>query len=763
MKTKNLLINIMFATIVLLAGCEKDTFVENIGECPVVLSTNPDDQDVNVPRDQIITITFNEDLRQSTITNESIMISSPSGQISGVLSYANKVVTFTPTVRLATNTKYTGTVKTSVLDTDGNAIQSDYVWSFTTVLPVLPVVTATDPLNLATAVPLNKIITATFSKAMNPLTITGANVTISANGNAIAGVVTYANNVVTFTPTLPLASNTVFTGKINKNVADTENNNMAADYFWTFTTLQVIPPTVTSTDPQNAATNVALNKIIKATFSKAMNAATITGANVTVSANGNAIAGLVTYANNVATFTPATNLLSNTVYTGKISQNVTDTDGTKMVNDFTWTFTTVQIIPPTVTSTDPQNTATNVALNKTITATFSKAMNAATITGANVTVSANGNAIAGVVTYSNNVATFNPTANLLPNTVYTGRINQNVTDTNGTKMVNDYTWTFTTVQPTAPTVISTDPQNLATGVALNKTISATFSEAMNPLTITTTSFTLSENGNPIAGVVIPNGNMATFNPNANLLAGKTYTATITTAAKNLAGTSLQSNYVWTFSTNAAAAGPATINLDCVGSFSVIAGSTVTNTGPTIVTGNLGLSPGSAVTGFPPGTVVNGAIKINDTEANNAKNCLTAAYNDAAGRSLNVIVMANGELGGLTLAPGLYKAPNGSFDITSVDLTLDAQGNPNAVWIFQMPSSTLTVGNGVKITLAGGASAKNIFWQVGSSATIGTTAQMKGTIMADQSVTLKNGAILIGRALSRIGAVTLDNNTVTIPQ
>jgi hypothetical protein len=434
-----------------------------------------------------------------------------------------------------------------------------------------------------------------------------------------------------------------------------------------------------------------------------------------------------------------------------------------MVNDFTWTFTTVQIIPPTVTSTDPQNTATNVALNKTIKATFSKAMNAATITGVNVTVAANGNAIAGVVTYSNNVATFNPTANLLPNTVYTGRINQNVTDTNGTKMVNDYTWTFTTVQPTAPTVISTDPQNLATGVALNKTISAAFSEAMNPLTITTTSFTLSENGNPIAGVVIPNGNMATFNPNANLLAGKTYTATITTAAKNLAGTSLQSNYVWTFSTNAAAAGPATINLDCVGSFSVIAGSTVTNTGPTIVTGNLGLSPGSAVTGFPPGTVVNGAIKINDTEANNAKNCLTAAYNDAAGRSLNVIVMANGELGGLTLAPGLYKAPNGSFDITSVDLTLDAQGNPNAVWIFQMPSSTLTVGNGVKITLAGGASAKNIFWQVGSSATIGTTAQMKGTIMADQSVTLKNGAILIGRALSRIGAVTLDNNTVTIPQ
>jgi hypothetical protein len=246
-----------------------------------------------------------------------------------------------------------------------------------------------------------------------------------------------------------------------------------------------------------------------------------------------------------------------------------------------------------------------------------------------------------------------------------------------------------------------------------------------------------------------------------LISGSTYTATITTIAKNLAGTPLANNYVWTFST-LAPLGPNTINLDCVEEFAIIAGSTVTNTGPTIIDGDLGLSPGSAVTGFPPGIIVNGALNINNSFANNGKNCLTSAYIDAAGRTLNVIVMATGELGGLTLAPGLYKAPGGSFGITSVDLTLDAQGDVNAVWIFQMPSSTLTVGNGIKVTLAGGASAKNIFWQVGSSATIGTTAEMKGTIMADQSITLQNGAQLIGRALAMTGAVTLENNDVTTP-
>jgi uncharacterized repeat protein (TIGR02543 family) len=210
------------------------------------------------------------------------------------------------------------------------------------------------------------------------------------------------------------------------------------------------------------------------------------------------------------------------------------------------------------------------------------------------------------------------------------------------------------------------------------------------------------------------------------------------------------------------AGPPPVDLSCAAAFAVLAGSTVSNTGPTIVDGDLGLSPGSSVTGFPPGTVINGSIQISVPNSDAAKLCLTDAYNDAAGRSLDVIVVSDGELGGKTLAPGLYMSAPGSFGITSSDLTLDAGGNADAVWIFQMPSSTLTVGNGRAVILAGNAQAKNIFWQVGSSATIGTTASMKGNILADQSITLNTGATLDGRALTRIAAVTLDSNTVTKP-
>jgi hypothetical protein len=206
-------------------------------------------------------------------------------------------------------------------------------------------------------------------------------------------------------------------------------------------------------------------------------------------------------------------------------------------------------------------------------------------------------------------------------------------------------------------------------------------------------------------------------------------------------------------------GPASIDLQSADNFVVIAGSTVTNTGPTLITGDLGLSPGGAVTGFPPGTVI-GSINISDPTAAAAKLHLTAAYLDAAGRSLDVIVMPTNELGGLTLEPGLYKSGS-SFAITSVDLTLAAIGDPSAVWIFQMPS-TFTVGSGCKVTLTNGAQAENIYWQVGSSATLGTTSVVAGNILAQESITLETGATLNGRALTQIAAVTLDANTITKP-
>lgn len=209
---------------------------------------------------------------------------------------------------------------------------------------------------------------------------------------------------------------------------------------------------------------------------------------------------------------------------------------------------------------------------------------------------------------------------------------------------------------------------------------------------------------------------------------------------------------------------APVVLGTAADYAVLAGSTVTSINATTVNGDVGVWAGTDVTGFAgivpggPG-IVNGMIHAGDAAAQIAQGDLTTAFNDAAGRTLAPVDVANADLGGRTLAPGLYKS-SGTLAITG-NLTLDARGNKNAVWIFQIASS-LNTASGSQVILSGRANAANVYWQVGSSATLGTTTVFKGTIMADQSISLATGVTLDGRALARIGAVTMDSNTITIP-
>src|SRR3984957_8133365 len=208
----------------------------------------------------------------------------------------------------------------------------------------------------------------------------------------------------------------------------------------------------------------------------------------------------------------------------------------------------------------------------------------------------------------------------------------------------------------------------------------------------------------------------------------------------------------------AIAATAPVGLGAAGSFAVLAGTTVTNTGPSSISGDLGVSPGTAVTGFPPGIVFNGTIHRADGVAQNAQSDLTTAYNDAAGRSPTANVPAF--IGaGQTLAPGVYKASS-SLEVGG-SLTLDAHGDPNAVFIFQA-SSTLITDSASSITLDGGAQACNVFWQVGSSATLGTSSNFTGSVLALTSISVDTGDTIAGRALARNGAVTLDDDTITVP-
>jgi hypothetical protein len=216
----------------------------------------------------------------------------------------------------------------------------------------------------------------------------------------------------------------------------------------------------------------------------------------------------------------------------------------------------------------------------------------------------------------------------------------------------------------------------------------------------------------------------------------------------------------------------TIDLGSTTGFVILAGSLISNIPTSALTGNIGLSPaaGSEITGFSASEITGTTYTVDASgpagsvqDANGltvAKGDLTTAYNDAAGRVSTDIVLLAGNIGGLTLTPGLYKS-NGSLEISSGDVTFDALGDPSAVFIVQVASSLNTT-SGRKVFLSGGALASNIFWQVGTSATLGTTSSFKGVIMADQSISMNTGATIEGRLFARIAAVTLNSNTIVKP-
>jgi Ice-binding-like len=206
-------------------------------------------------------------------------------------------------------------------------------------------------------------------------------------------------------------------------------------------------------------------------------------------------------------------------------------------------------------------------------------------------------------------------------------------------------------------------------------------------------------------------------------------------------------------TSSALAAAASVGLGTAAPFSVLGGSTVTNTGPTTMFGDLGLSPGSSVTGAPH---VLGQSHVDDAVAIAAKNDLTTAYNDAASRPSSG--SAGTDLAGQVFLPGVRTASS-SLLLSSGSVTLDAQGNPAAVFIFQI-GSTLITGSNTSVSLVNGAQACNVFWQVGSSATLGTGTSFVGTVMALESITANTAATIHGRLLARTGAVTLDTNTIT---
>ena len=524
-----------------------------------------------------------------------------------------------------------------------------------------PLISDISPGNAEVGVTLNSAISVSFSEPMTAASLQPPTLTVkeTVSGAAVSGTVSVSGAVATFVPSAPLSTNTQFTVTVTTAARDLSKNAMAADFSWNFTTgifSDTTPPTVSATSPANNGNGISTNSSITATFSEAMTNASLNASTFTVTKqNGPAIAGIVDVNGNTVRITPAVALTPSAAYVATISSTVADAAGNPLGTDYSWSFTTAvapDTTPPIVTALSPSNSALGVALNASITATFSEAMTNSTLNTASFIVkpTAGGAALAGAVNVTGNTARFTAFAGLAGSTQYTATITTSALDAAGNALAADFSWRFTTAaapDTRPPTVALTSPANLATGVALDSPISATFSKPMKISTLNTANFKVAKTigGATVAGTVNVIGNTATFTPLANLDPTTQYTATITTGVQDAAGNALAANFTWAFLTAASDTTPPTVfttlpvggatGVDVSAPILVTFTKLMNNATLTTASFKLATSPGGAPVA---GTVsVTGTTATFTQSANLAPGTYTAtittAAQDAAGNSL----------------------------------------------------------------------------------------------------------------------------------
>lgn len=580
---------------------------------------------------------------------------------------------------------------------------------------------------------------------------------------------------------------------------------------------------VTAVTPLKDAMNVPVNtQTITASFSKEMDPASITATSFILQQGAVTVAGgTVTYvaAGSIATLTlPIGNLLSNTLYTATVTQIASGLDGVTLATDFVWTFTTgavVDITPPTVISTaaygitGDTSGGINFPLNRSSTATFSESMDqlslitppAFTLMNDNL-----GTAVLGSVTYdvASKTLSFKPDIDLDPLTLYIATISIAAKDLAGNALAANYVWEWTTgniADTTRPTVTTTAPLDGALNVFIDQTVNATFSEDMDAATITDLSFTLTDAGLiAVDGLVTYNAltRIATLDPLVDLAPSTTYTATVTTVAADIAGNELEGNqlpippaasdYQWRFTTGAVILPAA--NLGAAATFGMAATKGVTNAGATLINGDVVLNPDDTCNAVPVDNaggfgLCGGFAPSIDGEvitltypdlvtAQAVTDALRAAYLEitpanmpgatpiAAPTTLGAPIGDALVEGDNLFYPGVYQS--GTSILISGDLTLDAQGDANASFVFQAGSTVGTTPN-TRILLVNGAKSSNVWWQAGSDATLQTNTTWHGNILAYRDITMVTDTTSCGRLFAGAftdGAFVFDANTVSVP-
>jgi uncharacterized repeat protein (TIGR02543 family) len=800
MDLKKLLATFAFALVILLTGCAKDEVVEIVGVCPIVLSTVPDTDAINVPLDQVITVTFNEEVDPETINEDTFTIDGATSVV-GTVTSSGATATFTPSADLAPNTTYTGMVTTSVKDPMGNALQENYVWTFTTIPEVtlsatpeaggtlIGAGTYADGSSVTVAAIPNDGFTFTNWTVGEAVVSTSSSYQFEMDGNielmANFTAVTAGNFTVNLS-SLPIAGGTTngsgqYSANSTVTVAALPNPGYVFD---NWTEGETIASTSSSyqfvlTGNRTLVANYSL--ILENQFAVILSANPAAGgstngsgsfdadANVTVTAtpnNGYAFVNWTANEEEVSTnssytfaITANTNLVAN-FEVRTYTLNVTAENGTVVKNP----------------NEENYNSGVDVVLTPTPATGYEFSSWSGDATGSNnpLTVTMNddknitANFTAIVNTFTLNVTAENGTVEKNPN-------QQNFNDGDDVVLTatpaNGYefsTWSGDATGSNNPLTVTMND---------DKNITANFTEISSGFSLNVTAQNGSVEKNP-DNLTYNDGDNVTLTPTPDSGYEFTSWSDDATGSNNPLTVLMNSNKNITanFTLIGSAKGPGIIDLGTAGDFVILSKSGIDRIGVTSIIGNIGVSPigQTALTGFSQSMDVSNTFSTSDYVTGKLYAAdytaptpayLTTAISDmetalttANGLTTDVIVaLGAGDISGMTLAPGLYKWDTGLL-ITNAGVTLS--GGPDDTWVFQI-SKDFTIDNDAKITLAGGAQAKNIFWVTKTQAVLGSNVQFQGNIIAETLISVNTGTTVLGRLLSQT-AVTLNTNIVTKP-
>jgi|GEM_PF-1683335 len=530
---------------------------------PQVSSTSPIDGEKDIATNQALLATFSEALDASTVNLTSFVVTDPSGTaVAGATATSGVTAKFTPTASLVKNTRYTVTLTTAITDIAKNKMVAAFVYSFTTgdgVDRTPPSVAYVSPFVNEKDVSNNNAVSITFSESVDPSSISGNTFTLSNGAKSVTASVVYGGNTAILRPASVFEDNTVYTARVTTGIKDLSGNALAENYSWSFTSgyaPDTETPTVSSTYPADASMGMGTNGALLATFSEAMNAATLTATSITLrDAANNIINGTIAYSGAAVTFTPIAPLAFETLYTAAIDATVKDLAGNSLASKYSWSFTTgsaQDTTPPRIVNTVPAAATVGAPVNRAIAATFTEPMRPDSLIPATFSLrTGNGTAVSGTLSYSGTTATFMPDKPLSYSTSYSVTIARTVKDLAGNALGADLVWIFTTGDApdnTAPTVTNSTP--LAGSLAvITSALNLEFSEPMDVGSLNTASLTLRDAaGNTVVGTVSATPTAATFTPRKNLIYDTAYTASLSRDAQDLARNGLSQDYTWAFTT-----------------------------------------------------------------------------------------------------------------------------------------------------------------------------------------------------------------------